>query len=263
MRPRAVQDGLQELGKAFAPILHGSASRVLDDATVRLTAFIRGRGRRAATAWGYRIPASAPLRFKPTLVGELGHAVWVDVYCSVQWSEEDALPFEQDIKIRVWSKEDAYLHRFERKAFEETPTEELDPAIASVIDKMSSDDDTSGRVIFRCHFDRANVKQAGPTYHLQFGGPPESDEHCWLPKIITLPRLVHSPYDLVLTCELVASNFYLKEYKEIKKETTWLSVLRQSQANQLIGYYRGCLDALENSDREGRGSLLLDHLWNK
>jgi hypothetical protein len=62
---------------------------------------------------------------------------------------------------------------------------------------------------------------------------------------------------------LVAANFYLKEYEEIKKETTWLSVLRQSQANQLIEYYKGCLDALEHSDGEGRGSLLLDHLWNK
>jgi len=263
MRARAVQDGLQEIRRTFAPILHDSAHDVLEDAAARLSTFIRGKERKAAPVWGYRLSAAAPLRFKPTDVNELGHKVWVDVYCSVRWSEADALPFEQDIKIRVWSKDDAYLHSFERKAFEETPTEKLDPSIASVIDRMSADDPISGRVIYRCHFDKANKKQAGPTYHLQFGGAPEVDELCWLPKIISLPRLVHSPYDLILTCELVASNFYLKEYEDIKKETTWMSVLRQSQANQLIGYYRGCLDALENSDREGRGSLLLDHLWNK
>lgn len=263
MKPRAVQEGLQELGRAFAPILHDTAYGVLEEATARLSTFIRGRGRRAAAAWGYRIPPSAPLQFKPAMVGELGYTVWVDVYCAVQWSEEEALPFEQDIKIRVWSKEDAFLHDFEHKAIEETPIEEMDPSIASVVDRMWASDPISGRVIYRCHFDKANGKQAGPTYHLQFGGAPEADEHCWLPNIISLPRFVHSPYDLLLTCELVASNFYLKEYEEIKKETTWMSVLRQSQANQLLGYYRGCLDALENADREGRGSLLLDHLWNR
>jgi hypothetical protein len=263
MNPRSVQEGLQELGRAFAPVLHDSAYDVLEEATARLSTFIRGRDRKARKNWGYNIPPTAPLRFKPTLVDELGYTVWVDVYCAVEWLKEDTLPDKQDIKIRVWSKEEAFLHRFERAAFDENSLEELDPTIREVFDKMGDPDPVSGRVIYRCHLDKANDKQMGPRYHIQFGGEPASDEHCWLPDpIISLPRFVHSPHDLILTCELVASNFYLKEYEEIKKDPTWMSVLKHSQLNQLLAYYRECFDVLDNPHREGNGSLLLDHLWN-
>jgi hypothetical protein len=264
MKPRAVQDGLQEISRTFAPILHESAFKVLEEAQARLFPFIRGRQRKPTRGWGYRISPSAPLRFKPTIVDELKHEVWVDIYCAVEWLEEDALPERQDIKIRVWTTDLTFLHDYERTAYDEQKPEELEPSIRAVIDRMTARDiPASGRVIYRCHFDKANDKQSGPKYHLQFGGAPEADEQCWLPKVVSLPRLVHSPYDLILTCELVASNFYLKEYEDIKKEATWMSVLWQSQANQLLEYYRGCVNALEKYEREGRGSLLRDHLWNK
>ncbi len=266
MNPRSVQAGLEELRRSFAPILHDSAAMVLEEAHAGLYPFIRGKRRRGDSPWGYSISPAAPLQFRPTIVDELGYEVWVDVYCVVKWLREGAAPIEQDIKLRVWSKKQRFLHDFERRAFDEAgDVDKLEPSIREVIERMANPDSLSGRVIYRCHFDRAdqNPKQAGPEYHLQFGGKPEADELGWLPEIISLPRIVHPPFDLILICELIAANFYLKEYEEIRRETTWKSILHQSQMNMLVGYYQGCVEALEAFDRKENDSLLMSHLWNR
>jgi hypothetical protein len=258
MRPKAVLDGLQEIRRAFSPILHNSAHGVLDEAQAGLYPFLGQRGQRlrggAARKWGYKIPASAPLRFKHKVVDELGY---------VQWSKENAEPDEQDIKIRVWSNHHRFLHPFEVVAYDAVgrDIEKLEPEIGAVINSMTEGSD-SGRVIYRCHFDKANAGQSGPKYHLQFGGAPQANECCWLPEVISLPRLVHSPYDLTLTCELVASNFYFEEYEEIQKNLTWRSVVNDSQRSLLENYYLQCLEAIQNPDRE-ESSTLLKHLWNR
>jgi hypothetical protein len=195
------------------------------------------------------------------VVGELNLKLWVDVYCIVEWAREDELPIKQDIKLRVWSNDPKFLHLQEREAIEgETSLDELPSHIRAVIENMCGDSD-SGRVIYRCHFDKANPGQRGPKYHLQFGGEPAGEEFCWLPEIIPLPRIVHTPLDLILTCELVAANFYPTEYQEIRKDLTWRSVLYQSQTNLLERYYQECLNALGETHREESGSLL-EYLWN-
>jgi hypothetical protein len=136
----------------------------------------------------------------------------------------------------------------------------MSPEIEALAEQMTRDAE-SGRVIYRCHFDRANENQAGPRYHVQFGGSPRNGEYGFIPEVIDLPRLIQPPLDLILTCEMIAMNFYPREYREIRKEASWRSVVYQSQQNVLTRYYNGCAEALRSFDVEESGSLL-EHLWN-
>jgi hypothetical protein len=256
---RQVQEGLQELARSFAPILDESAKIVLKTAEARLYPLPGQRGRRhqESQRWGYTIDSDNPLRFRPVLVDELRKTLRVDVYCAVEWQDENAPPTSQDIKIRVWSNEDSFLHDFERQLINGRV---LSPAIEALAERMTGDAE-SGRVIYRCHFDRANENQAGPRHHLQFGGSPREGEYGFIPEVIDLPRLVQPPLDLILMCELIAMNFYPREYLEIRKEASWRSVVYQSQRNLLTSYYNSCTEALQRFEIEESGSLL-EHLWN-
>ncbi len=117
----------------------------------------------------------------------------------------------------------------------------------------------SGRVISRLHLDRANAGQEGPAYHLQYGGKPEDYELCWHPKSVNIPRLVHQPMELFLTCQIIAANFFRHEYEtEIRVRPEWRQEILLYEKLLLRDYYEKCLKLL---DSKGNRDTLLDHLW--
>jgi hypothetical protein len=245
MNINGIKFGLQEIKRDFAPILDDNTVWVIDEAITQLDStraqFERRQNqthdpRSHPEPWGYRIDPNYPLRFEPRVIR--GMNLWVDLYCRAFWEEEEALPVEQCIHLRVWSDEIDYIYR------ENWDSED-------VLVHLTSE----GRVMLRCHFDLANPGQSGPEYHLQFGGNPQANELCWFPEFVKLPRFPYPPVDLVLVCQLVAANFYWDEYIEFREAPEWRHVLRSSQRYLLEDYWEGCLNALDQD-------LLVDHLWN-
>jgi hypothetical protein len=84
---------------------------------------------------------------------------------------------------------------------------------------------------------------------------PEDYELCWHPKKVNVPRLNYQPMELFLTCQMIASNFFWKEYLEIREKSEWREEVIYYQERLLRGYYKKCLDAIENKEP------LLDKLW--
>lgn len=197
------------------------------------------------TPWGYSISHEYPLRFKPST--ELGLELQVDIYCDIKWAE-GVIPVTQDIKVRVWSTYDNLIYDPNRDA-KEIEIKLTDPQRTH-----------SGRVVTRFHLDLANPNQKrGPTYHIQYGGKPEEYELCWHPKSVNIPRLVHQPMELFLTCQMVAANFFWDEYiSEIRPKREWRDEVLLYEDLLLRNYYKKCLDFLD--DRKDADTLL-DYLW--
>lgn len=246
-----LRSGLKTIRKDFKSILASDAPGILEEAGVELVSskqrydeMKRRKELRDNDSWGYRIYKEKPLRFIDS-GDNRGGKLSVDLYCDIQWREEEDLPFSQDICLRVWSNEPylIYRERWDSGRIKE-----------ELSDRPRS---KAERVMHRMHFDKAEVGQQGPKYHLQFGGKPaEEIELCWFPETIKLPRLVHAPMDLILTCQLIAANFYRETYATIKKKTYWIGLVRHSQDHLLKNYYRKCLTNIND------GKILLDELWN-
>ncbi len=166
----------------------------------------------------------------------------MDVYCKIYW-EDDAIPVEQDIKVRLWSDHEQLIFDSDKDSL-------------AVYEKLTDPSrERQGRVISRFHFDKANQTQPGPKYHLQFGGNPKEYELCWHPSGVNIPRFQYHPMELFLTCQLIAANFFWDDYLEIKETSEWRGALELCQSQLLVGYYQGCMDTLL------KGDSLLDCLW--
>jgi hypothetical protein len=55
------------------------------------------------------------------------------------------------------------------------------------------------------------------------------------------------PMELFLTCQLVAANFYWKDYEEIRKKGEWKRELIQYQKLLLLPHYRKCVELLDSN----------------
>lgn len=248
-----LRKGLNTIRKEFRDILAPDAPGILEDAERELVdskekfeKLKRGKTLSENDSWGYIIYKGKPLRFVDSTDNK-GGRLSVDLYCDIQWREENHPPFAQDICLRVWSNEPKLIFR---KHWD-----------SNWVKKQLNDDSGSKaeRVMHRMHFDKAEVGQQGPEHHLQFGGKQTLEEHelCWFPEAINLPRLVYPPMDLILACQLIAANFYSEKYaSKIKNKPVWKGVVRHSQGHLLKNYYRACL---KNIDDE---KILLDELWN-
>jgi len=251
MNAARVKAGLQQVKRTFRRILAPGADDVIDSAIAELEDSKRRFDERIRQThhpglvpqpWGYRIYPEMPLVFKPSPAIR-GLDLWVDLYCTVLWWQEAAMPVEQVIHLRVWDKSD-YVYRSEWDS-------------DNVCEQLTAQDrPCDGRVMFRCHFDLANPCQHGPKYHLQVGGGAQGEELCWFPEIMSLPRLACPPVDLILVCQLVAANFYWDKYKDLRHDPTWKGILRETQGHLLIEYHTSCMRALN------QGDSLLDVLWN-
>ena len=192
------------------------------------------------TRWGYGIKPSNPLRFRETIVD--GLRLRVDLFLEIFWSDDPAdHPTVLNVVIRVWCLDDSICFRSDWDA----------PALTSQIQR------DTGRVMLRLHFDLANPGQSGPKYHLQVGGKPFLDELHWFPKGLSVPRMLHTPIDLVLASELIAATFYPNEYRDLRREDMWVGARKVSQQHLLSDYIHKASTALVSN------ASVLEVLWNK
>ncbi len=199
----------------------------------------QGRKERKLRPWGFEIRPDNPLRFRETLVEGLRFRV--DLFLSAYWDANPAdSPIDLRVVVRIWSLDSNICVREEWDA----------PDVASKFDP------DIGRVMLRIHFDLANRGQAGPQYHIQFGGNARPGELHWFPKALAIPRLMHAPMDLVLTTELVAATFYKKEYDKLSREPAWKGSRKVIQEHLLAGYFSRALGAISGNES------VLDALWN-
>lgn len=248
MNANDVHRGLQSLADRLRPLLESDAANVLQAAQAQVHATKREYDRRIqqhrvelpVLSWGYEITPEHPLRFKVVKLD--GLRLRTDLFAKCYWRREDDEPVALGVVVRIWCLDASVVFR-----------EDIDAAgIAPQIDKEI------GRVMLRIHFDRAEPDQEGPKYHLQYGGNARPDEIAWFPETISLPRIAHPPFDLVLAAETAAANFFPDEYRRIKRDPTWVGALRDSQAGLLQPYMARCIEALQS-----REASLLNILWNE
>ena len=189
--------------------------------------------------WGFRIEPEAPLRFNEAIVDDL--RLRVDLFLCSFWDSNPAeMPVDLNVAVRVWALDSHVYFR------EDWDAERLGSDIPS----------NTGRVMLRMHFDLANPAQAGPKYHVQIGGNQRQEEFHWFPQSLSVPRLLHPPMDLVLASEMIAATFFPDDYKEIRRESSWVHSIRTSQMHLFSGYLAQATDAMSKE------TSLLEALWN-
>jgi hypothetical protein len=255
MDSNKVQASLRQIGKIYNRILDDESRSIVIPSAIESVKVTREKYDYAKrnetrgvvpTSWGYTIDHSKPLRFVRSQTRDL--ELSVDVYCDIQWKDGD-IPIKQDIKVRIWSEHGGTIFR------PEMDSERIEEQVTDANRKYP------GRVVSRFHFDRVFRETVGgtsfepaPEYHFQVGGVPQAYELCWHPDKVNIPRLMHHPMELFLTCQMVAANFFWNEYEEIRKKGEWLRELIQYQKLLLAPHYRKCVDLLE------RNQPLLDNL---
>lgn len=112
--------------------------------------------------------------------------------------------------------------------------------------------------VARWHFDLANINdngpQAGPLFHLQYGG--HHHGHRELDHPLKVPRWCHPPMDVLLLCEAVAANFYGDAWSDIRDERNWCAAIALSQTLCYSAYLRRLADCLSVSS-----STALNRMW--
>lgn len=226
-------------GKRSTGILSETTKRVLEeairDAEETWADFKRDPSNNPT--WGYEISDKNPLRFKPS---EVLNGVIIDIYCKVKWSSDSSIPVEQDIKMRIWSEDDNLIFR---------PNLDSEKILEKLSDPTRL---TKGRVVSRFHFDRVDhsqgkSKEYHPEFHMQIGGVSNDYELCWHPKSFDIPRIAHHPMELLLTCQLVAINFFPEKYVDISQELLWMNQLYTTQQSVILDYYEQCIRAIRSN----------------
>ena len=246
-RPAHVEKSLVTVRSRFNSILEPRSHSVLEKALSMLRQSMgafQGQGRRhfngqAAPRWGFSISPDDPLTFRETDVD--GLRLRIDLFLHSYWETDPAQePCYLTIAVRIWCLNQPIYFRPDWDA----------PSLGGLIDP------NNGRVMLRVHFDLANEGQPGPKHHLQFGGVQHAGELNWFPETISLPRLLHTPVDLILAVELIAATFYPSQYSTLRREPLWTNCIRDSQAHLLPIYLKRAADAVSS------GNSLLEELWN-
>lgn len=255
MDANKVQASLRQIGKIYSKIIDDESKSIVIPSAIESIKVTREHYDYAKrnetrglvpTSWGYTIDHSKPLRFVRSSTRDLD--LQVDVYCDIQWKEDD-IPVKQDIKVRIWSEHGDTIYRpeMDSRRIEEQLTD---------VDRRYP-----GRVVSRFHFDKVYREttagasfEPSPEYHFQIGGVAHEYELCWHPDKVNLPRLMHQPMELFLTCQMIAANFFWNDYEEIRKKREWMQEIIQYQKLLLIPHYRRCVELLDGNQS------LLDNL---
>lgn len=110
----------------------------------------------------------------------------------------------------------------------------------------------------RWHFDKANmigdVYQAGPLFHMQFGGHGSNQGgDFWLKE----PRWAHAPMDLILLLEAVTANFFTDKWLTLLRgDPTWCANVTKSERLCLSAYIDKVSKAIQVSS-----DTVLSTLW--
>ena len=226
-------------------VLDDRSSPVIERARGMVTNSARElRSQRSATResgikWGFTIDHDQPLRFKEA--DFRGHRLKADVFLTSYWDSDPAEePSILNTVLRVWSLDPSLYFRHDWDA-------------AGIGDRIQQD---TGRVMWRAHFDLANLDQSGPKYHMQFGGRQHDEEMHWFPSTLSIPRIAHSPLDLVLATEFVTATFFPEEYKKLRRESTWKGALRKSQRHLMRDHLHKAVSAID------AGASALESWWN-
>lgn len=114
----------------------------------------------------------------------------------------------------------------------------------------------AGEIVHRWHIDRANGDQAGPMFHLQYGGHDRDQRQADIP--IREPRWNHPPIELGLMCELVAANFYTERwFTTLREDRSWCSAIQICQKVSYTAYVSHLSSCLNTSY-----STALSRMWN-
>lgn len=124
--------------------------------------------------------------------------------------------------------------------------------IAVQLDRL---DDTP---VARWHVDLANgdgeTFQAGPLFHLQFGGHQQGFRELDHP--LKAPRWCHPPIEAGLMCEIIAANFYESEWLGLREDVTWCEAIGQFQKLCYPAYFNKMAKTLAMSR-----TTMLNQVW--
>jgi hypothetical protein len=110
--------------------------------------------------------------------------------------------------------------------------------------------------VCRWHLDRANDAQAGPLFHLQYGGHLPGFRDRELP--IDVPRWCHPPMELGLLCEVIAANFFEKLWsKTLRDDPAWCRAIQHLQKLCFTAYAKRLVESVTISE-----STALSRMWN-
>ncbi len=120
-------------------------------------------------------------------------------------------------------------------------------------------DEADGPVA-RWHLDLANRKtgkedewQPGPLIHLQYGGHIHNARHLDHP--LKVPRWCHPPMEVVLLCEVVAANFYERQWLELREDSNWCRSVSVFEQLCYTDYAAKLQSALATSTRTALNSM--------
>jgi hypothetical protein len=236
--PQALVVSIRLLERRLASILEDEAMIILEQVVAKLEG--------ASDVWDYQIHPERPLRFKPCPIG--GLRIQPDIFCKISGTAgQNPTLKEQNVVIRIWSISESLSFRKDWDA----------PQLIGAIKSQSH-----RRVVSRYHFDYANPGQDGPRFHFQVGGKAESNEYCWLPEVIDIPRIAHPPLDLILACEMILANFYPSEFQRLSRQPDWISAVRKSEGAFQLGYYDLCRNTIGKASDMTKAGTLLSNLWN-
>ena len=226
------------LGPGAHDALARARSMVQGSTSIRLRSS-RGRFTPSSKEWGFRIDPDRPLVLKETVVD--GIRLRPDLLVSASWSGLPAVePTSLNIALRVWCLSSNVYFRDDWDA-------------SRLLGEINS---SNGRVMLRVHFDLANEGQPGPRHHVQVGGVPHSGEFSWFPEVLSVPRLLHMPMDLVLAIEMIAATFYKADYDRVRREPSWIHCRKKSEAHLLTAYLQRATNAIQ------QGNSVMESLWN-
>lgn len=117
---------------------------------------------------------------------------------------------------------------------------------------------SDGAVLDRWHVDLANDNQAGPLVHLQHGGHSSGNTSRHSESKLSIPRWMHPPMDIVLTSELVVANFFPDHWNRLRKNPTWVSLVRDAESYCYNDYFSQIGTHFSNSSSK---KTMLQRFW--
>lgn len=176
-----------------------------------------------ATSWQVEFDRERAIVFTDTL-DEMGEVIVPRISCkgiSVKQVQHDCPPFAAlDVALEIQNSKETFLSRW--------------------------------------HVDWANttdgITQSGPLVHLQYGGHRPGHRDTDHP--LKVPRWCHPPMDILLLCELVAANFYEREWENLREDQNWCRAITIGQKLCYSAYLRKMMDGLSISSK-----TLLHSMW--
>jgi len=128
----------------------------------------------------------------------------------------------------------------------------------SVLDVAIQFDDLNNQPVARWHVDLANEQpggfQAGPLFHLQFGGHQQGFRELDHP--LKAPRWCHPPMEAALVCEVIAANFFEDDWLALREDESWCRAIAQFQRLCYPAYFNKMARAMAQPR-----TTLLNEAW--